>query len=668
MAYTEEQKAAICHKDGPMLVLAGPGSGKTTVITRRISYLIENGGVYPGNILVITFTKAAAKEMEGRFQSQHPQIRGRVNFGTFHAVFFKILKMSYGYDGNSILKEEERNKILRELIHTKVETDCSDEKELMEAIASEISLVKNEGFQLQSYYSANCPDEVFRDIFNCYEAELHKLKKIDFDDMLVQCYRLLSKQPDILEQWQKKYQYILVDEFQDINRIQYDIVKILALPQNNLFIVGDDDQSIYSFRGAKPELMQIFAEDYPEAAKVTLSCNFRSTQPIVSAALQLIAHNHRRFEKKLYAATEKGEAVEIRQYSQRRQECAEIAEEIAVLHKTGLAWKDIAVLYRTNLQTRSIMSKFMEYNIPFQTRDAVPNLYEHWVCRDIVSYIRFALGDRSRFTFLQIMNRPKRYIARETLDSNQVDFAVLKQVYSEKEYVLDRLEKLEYDLAMLQGLNPFAAVNYIRRAVGYDSFLTEYASYRKMNAEELFEVLADLQEDAAEYRTYEAWFTHMEEYKERLRLEHQKEKSKDTDAVMLTTYHSAKGLEFHTVFLPEANEELTPHRQAVLEEDIEEERRMFYVAMTRAKRRLVISSMKELRMKTMAVSRFVKEATGNGHSLKEGDRVFHSVYGFGTVSKAGEERLCIRFDRFSEEKEFNEAYCVERGLLKKVIQ
>ncbi len=666
--FTEEQRTAITHREGPMLVLAGPGSGKTTVITERVRFLIEECGVYPGNILVITFTNAAAEEMKERYEALCPAAGGRVNFGTFHAVFFKILKFAYHYDAANILKEEERYRILREIACARMQQEITDEKEFVEAVGAEISKVKNERFSLESYYSANCPDEVFREIYTEYDRRLRRENKVDFDDMQLLCYELLAKRPDVLRQWQEKYTYVLIDEFQDINRVQYDTIRMLAAPEDNLFIVGDDDQSIYRFRGARPELMLHFTEDYRTAKQVTLLCNFRSTAPIVQAALRVIGNNRKRFDKALYAKEERGEKVEFRQYPERKRECAELAEEIAVLHKTGLPWREIAVLYRTNLQTRAIMGKLMEYNIPFKTRDSVPNLYEHWICRDILAYIKMAQGNRERSTFLQMMNRPKRYLSREALDTPEVDFERLKAYYGDKDYVVDRLEKLEYDLAMIKGLNPFAAVNYIRRAVGYDGFLTEYAQYRRMQSEDLFELLAELQEDAAEYPDFEAWFAHMKEYSEQLQQQKLREKKKITEAVTLSTYHSAKGLEYHTVFLPELNEGLTPHRQAVQPEDMEEERRMFYVAMTRAKRRLVLSCMKELRSKELVPSRFVGEVFLDREQLKAGMRVRHTVYGDGTIVEAGEGRLRIRFDRFPEEKVLNEAYCIQSGLLRAVSE
>ncbi len=666
--FTEEQRLAITHMDGPMLVLAGPGSGKTTVITERVRYLIEECGVHPGNILVITFTKAAAEEMKERYEAKAGAVKGTVNFGTFHAVFFKILRFAYNYEASNILKEDERYKALREIAIAHMQQEITDEKEFVEAISGEISRVKNERFALESYYSTNCPDEVFREIYTEYDRWLRKENKVDFDDMQLLCFELLTKRPDILAQWQQKYTYVLIDEFQDINRVQYDTVRLLAAPENNLFVVGDDDQSIYRFRGARPELMLHFTEDYTDAKQVTLLANFRSTAPIVQAALRVVGNNKKRFEKKLYAKEEQGEAIEFRQYPERKRECAELAEEIAVLHRTGLPWREIAVLYRTNLQSRAIMGKFMEYNIPFKTRDSIPNLYEHWICRDVVTYIKMAQGSRTRSDFLQIMNRPKRYIARDALSMSTVEFEQLKAYYEDKDYVVDRIEKLEYDLQMIKGLNPFAAINYIRRAVGYDGFLTEYAQYRRMQSEELFDLLAELQEDAAEYPTFDAWFTHMAEYTEQLQRQKAKEKKTTADAVTLSTYHSAKGLEYHTVFLPELNEGLTPHRQALSPEDVEEERRMFYVAMTRAKRRLVLSCMKELRSKELVPSRFVGEVFVDRSKLTAGTRVTHTVYGTGIIKEASEGRLRILFDRFPEEKVLNEAYCVQSGLLKEIVE
>ena len=279
MAFDEGQKRAIRHKEGPALVLAGPGSGKTTVITNRIRYLTEKAGVNPSSILVITFTRAAAREMRERYERMVPEGGGRVSFGTFHSVFFLILKLAYRYQASDIVREEQRTLFIREMLE-KTELESEDEAELVRSILSEISAVKGEGMRPEHYYPKSCSQEIFRRLYEGYENELRRRHLLDFDDMLSMCWELFSQRKDILGAWQEKYKYILVDEFQDINRLQYEIVKMLALPENNLFIVGDDDQSIYRFRGAKPELMLGFEKDYPGAARILLATNYRSRAPL----------------------------------------------------------------------------------------------------------------------------------------------------------------------------------------------------------------------------------------------------------------------------------------------------------------------------------------------------------------------------------------------------
>ena len=301
---SDVQRQAVTHRDGPMLVLAGPGSGKTMVLTWRVRYLTEFYHINPGEILVITFTKAAAREMKERYLRLTGSQNTAVSFGTFHAVFFQILKLAYGYRADNILREEEKYRFLKDAVfRQKLEPD--DEAELISSIAAEISRVKNERIDLQSYKAESCDTKSFCTIFNEYDNRLRRSNKIDFDDMLVYCYELLKERKDILSAWQRKFRYILVDEFQDINQIQYDVVRLLAAPENNLFIVGDDDQSIYRFRGAKPQIMLHFEEDYPGAARVLLDTNYRSTGAIVSGAGRVIAHNKDRFPKDIRAAKEK---------------------------------------------------------------------------------------------------------------------------------------------------------------------------------------------------------------------------------------------------------------------------------------------------------------------------------------------------------------------------
>lgn len=610
-SFTKSQSEAIRHVDGPLLVLAGPGSGKTTVVTKRVQYLVQDCSISPSSILVITFTKAAATEMKDRFtrlmeqQAQPPGGYGNVSFGTFHAVFFNILKLSYGFTVANIITEETRRQYLKESVD-RMKLEIDDENEILTGIAGEISLIKNERVELEHYFSKNCSEEVFRKIYEGYEERKKRARLIDFDDMLVYTWELLSHRKDILSAWQKKYQYILVDEFQDINRLQYDILRLLAEPENNLFIVGDDDQSIYRFRGARPEIMLNFRKDYPQSGQVLLNDNFRSTTQIVEAAGRVIARNKTRFPKNIIARGGDGALVQSLEFPDQQQECAYILREIQNWQARGGSLRQVAVIYRTNTQPRVVIQKLMEYNLPFRVRDQVPNLFQHWIARDLFCYMRLAMGSGLRKDLLPVLNRPKRYLSRECLNDERISWEYMLNFYKDKRYVCDRIERLQYDLKMMSRMGPFAAINYIRHVIGYEEYLKEYAGFRRMNVEDLLEVLSDLQESAREYHTYEEWFIYIEKYTEEME-QLKKRQQEVKDGVHLTTMHSSKGLEYEKVFILDAAEGITPYKKAVLEADLEEERRMFYVAMTRAKKELTICWTKKVGSHEKKPSRFLEE-------------------------------------------------------------
>lgn len=607
MAFSKAQTQAIMHKDGPMMVLAGPGSGKTTVITHRVQYLTKEYGIDPGDILVITFTRAAAEEMRERYEAL---IGGgsRVTFGTFHSIFFRILKLAYRYTADNIVREEQQMQFVRELAQAGG-LEPEDENEFAASILSEISSVKGERIALEHYYSKNCPDAVFRQLYAGYEEKMRRAGLIDFDDMMVLCLELFTERKDILSAWQRRYRYILIDEFQDINRLQYEIVRMLAKPEDNLFIVGDDDQSIYRFRGAKPEIMLGFERDYPGAGRILLDVNYRSTEEIVAPALRLIGENQKRFSKTIYTTGRHGKNVITKLWQDPGEENLAIAREIQLYLQSGVRPGDIAVLYRTNAGPRFLMEKLMEYNLPFRTRDTVPNLYEHWISRNILTYIRIAMGSRAREDILQVINRPKRYISRDAMPDETVSFEKMKAFYAEKDWIAERIESLEGDLRAIARMSPLAAVNYIRQGMGYDEYLIEYAAFRRMRPEELLETADELKESAAGFKTFDEWFAHIEAYKEEL-LRQAAQRRTETDAITLATMHSAKGLEFPIVYILDANEGITPHSRAMLDEDMEEERRLFYVAMTRAKTRLHVYAVRERYHKKAEVSRFVWEYLG----------------------------------------------------------
>jgi len=600
------QQQAVQHKDGPMLVLAGPGSGKTFVITERTRYLIEEYKIPEKHILVITFTKAAANEMKDRFLKRMKVNYTAVSYGTFHAIFFTILKYAYHLNASNIVREEVRNQFLRETIQ-RLDLEYEDEKEFISDIASEISLVKGEQIDLANYYSSHCASDVFKKIYQEYDKKLRRANLIDFDDMLVLCYQLLSERKDILALWQNKFQYILIDEFQDINRIQYEIVKMLAAPHNNLFIVGDDDQSIYRFRGAKPEIMLKFPKDYPDGKRILLDKNYRSQANIVAASSKLIKNNEQRYDKAVNAVRASGSSIVIKNFETLTQENKTLAEEIIKLNKKGIALNNMAILIRTNMGSEALLHKLMEYNIPFRMKDNLPNIFDHWIARDIISYIKIAMGNWDRRLFLQIINKPKRYVSRECFDRPEVNLDDIKEYYEDKNWMLERLDQLEYDLAMLCRMKPYAAVNYIRRGIGYEEYLQEYAQLRKIKYEELLDVLDELQENAKNFESFGEWLQYMKDYKEELLRQFEENRNKNVDSVTIATMHSSKGLEFDVVFIVDANEGITPHKKAILDADIEEERRLFYVAMTRAKDHLYIYSSKERYNKTMEASRFIAE-------------------------------------------------------------
>lgn len=625
MNLNEQQKKSIEHFNGPCLVVGTPGSGKTRVITERVKYLVEEKGVKNTNILVITFTKAAAVQMKKRYEAMVSGDAKRVYFGTFHAIFFTILKYAYHYTADNIIRDDVKRQLLRELAN-KEEIEMQDENDFLNELVSEISKVKGEMLDLRHYYSPNCPGESFRRIYSGYQSILESRKLIDFDDMLVYCYELLKAREDIRQMWQRQYPYILIDEFQDINKVQYDIVKMLASPKNNLFIVGDDDQSIYGFRGAKPDIMKQFLKDYPDAKKYVLGINYRCSKSIVESASKLIAKNENRLEKRLEAYNEHGEEVEIKEFNRVSEECENIRAKILQYKDKGIPYSEMAVLFRTNTQARTLSSKLMEFNIPFVMKERIPNIYDHWIAKDIITYIKIARGSRERADFLRIINRPKRYVHRASFTENIVDMEELKSFYEDKEWMLDRLEQFEYDMGMLANLKPFAAINFIRNGIGYDDYIKDYADYKGVRPDEMMDFLDELQEEAKSYDNFDDWFEYIKAYSDELKEQAAKSRmlnngQEQSDAVLLMTMHGVKGLEYECVFIPDANEGVTPHSKAVLDADMEEERRMFYVAVTRAKKHLHIYYVKERFNKEAGVSRFVYEIQGKDFERAQKEKV-----------------------------------------------
>ena len=659
--FNREQEEAITHKGGPLMVLAGPGSGKTLVITYRVKWLIENAGVHPSNILVITFTRAAAEEMKKRFFMFDGMENAPVTFGTFHSIFFMILRYAYRYTAANIIREDVKRRYIKEMTEN-MELEIEDENEFLSGIINEISYVKGEMMSLSYYHSNNCSDELFAQIYEGYEKRLREENLIDYDDMLVFSYELLKERDDIRTLWQNKFQHILIDEFQDINKVQYEIIRMLAGKGDHLFIVGDDDQSIYRFRGARPEIMLGFEKDYPEAKKVILNTNYRCSEEIVEGAEHLISHNTKRFPKNMQAARGSKVPITFRNLKDAGEECTDILKGIRFYYKKGIPLEDMAVIFRTNTQPRLLVGRLMEYNIPFQMRDVIPNIFDHWIARNILTYIKLAMGNRDRKLFLQVMNRPKRYISRSMLTEPQVDLKKLKQQTFGKKWLYEKIDKLEMDLYLLRKMEPYAAIQYIRNGIGYEDYMNEYAQFRRMNPDDLEEVLNQIQESAKEYHSFEEWFAYIESYGEELRKQMEAGRQQKS-GVTLTTMHSSKGLEYEVVFVMDINEGVTPHKKAVKEADLEEERRLFYVAVTRAKTYLFLYSVKELYQKDAQISRYIGELRYDKKEFQKGKRVIHKNIGKGTVLELKEDKIKIKFDNSKKPRLFSIKYLMEQGLL-----
>ena len=608
MSLNHAQTEAVAHNKGPCMVLAGPGSGKTLTIAKRIEYLIMKHKVRPEEILVITFTKYAAWEMKNRTRSICGPSSYAVTFGTFHGIYYGILKWAYRLNQSNLLSDEEKYRILREIlpgIDWDQEPEADEEKDYLQELAIEIGNVKNNCMDIEEYEPVKYTTEKFRKLYRTYEETKKKYRKIDFEDMLIQCRDLFMKRPDILKKWQEKFQYILVDEFQDVNQAQYDVVRMLAAPQDNLFVVGDDDQSVYGFRGAKPGIMMEFMKDYPKARQILLDVNYRSSGYIVKGALRVIGNNKIRFEKKIEAFRKPDETVHVKEVKDPVQEAEYVLERIREYREKGVSYTEMAVLYRTNVDARAMSELMTEYQIPFVMKEHLNNIYEHFIALDMISYLRLSQGEYDRKYFLQIANRPNRYLTRESMKTGNVSYESLRRYYRDKDWMVDRIDQLEWDMKMICDKTPYAAIQYIRKRMGYDEFLKEYAAYRKISSEDLFAVLEEIWQNSKGYGTIKEWFEHIESYGKMLK--EQNKKNGEKEGVNLMTMHAAKGLEFDTVFVIEANEGSCPYKKATADEEIEEERRLFYVAMTRAKRKLVISYVKEKNGKDLLPSRFVSE-------------------------------------------------------------
>ncbi|MDR1539091.1 MAG: ATP-dependent helicase [Clostridiales bacterium] len=621
LSLNKAQEEAARHKIGPMMVLAGPGSGKTTVLIHRVLNLIESG-VNPDSILVISFTKASTEEMKQRFLSLCPIKGSRVAFSTFHALFYRIIRASASISAERVLSEDQRKSMVEGIMKS---MGLSVEEDFVHNALNEISLIKSDLIDISFYNSMHFSSEAFMRLFKNYEDCKSKSNLMDFDDMLVKCHELLLKEPNTLAYWQNRHPHILVDEFQDINQAQYRCIRMLAGKSRNLFIVGDDDQSIYGFRGARPEFLLKFPSDFPDACKAVLDTNYRSTEEIITLGNSVIAPNRSRFAKSMKGTGRCGMSPEFLQFDNPNDEAGEIGKIIKRLHERGLRYRDAAVIYRVNVNSRAFADAFISLGIPFQIKDDNPSVYEHWIAKDVCAYLSLSLGSGSSDLYARIVNKPSRYISTAAIKSARAGGAFISNLYRQgllKSYQLDRVSDMLYDIKSLSGLKTSDAVAAIRKRAGYDSYIESYCDYKKIDSASLFELLDEIEEASGPFQKIEDFLSHVDiaVKKSKEQKENKREKS-EQDGVLLTTMHSAKGMEFSTVFVTGAVEGSVPHKKSKTDAEIEEERRLFYVGITRAKDRLYISAVNKRYDKDVKITRFLTGITGNNIPIGDKGRL-----------------------------------------------
>ena len=593
--FNKSQIQAISHMDGPAMVLAGPGSGKTTVITHRIKNLIDKAEVRPENILVVTFTKAAAISMQKRFSTLMNGGKGQlVTFGTFHSVFYKILRKSRRYEATEILSERQKTDYIREIIG-RYGISSNDISELSQNIINDIGNIKGNMLNAQEYEPSCCKKEDFIKVYNAYNLELKKDGKMDFDDILRECYLLLCENHTILEQWRELYKYILIDEFQDINRIQMNIIELLASPLNNIFVVGDDDQSIYGFRGARPEIMIEFKDYYPEAELIVLDVNYRSTQSIINVAGRVIENNKTRLDKCAHANNDKDFQPDIRKFRNQVEELKFVVSKIKEYENQGISLSEMAILVRNNSQIQEISSFLKNRKIEAESGKHRSNIYNGMVAKDILSYVRGALkfdGTYFNEDLIYVLNKPQRYISRQVVLNVNMNISAVRRIYSK-----NNIDSFLFHIEMIRKLPPQAALSYIRKGAGYEEYLRLYAIENNIPMSGLL-------------NTLEQWINSIDSAQNSEGQNFGKKSSGEggtNNRINIMTMHGSKGLEFKAVFIVDANQGIIPTSKALRERDFEEERRLFYVAITRAIDYLNVYAVEERLGCPIEVSMFVEE-------------------------------------------------------------
>lgn len=672
----ENQLKAVNHLDGPCMVLAGPGSGKTRVITYRIANMVVNKNIKPTSILAISFTKASSIEMKNRALSLSNDFRmNKVTYGTFHSVFFRILRYFENYNIESILDEKTKRIGLKNILKG-LNIENADDDETIGQVINEISYVKNELMDKRDFKSEVLTNDEFIKVYNFYEEYKQQMNKIDFDDMLIKTYELLKNNKAALDRVRSVYRYILVDEFQDINKVQFEALKLIANPSNNIFVVGDEDQSIYGFRGSRPDFLLEFEEYFSNTKKVLLDINYRSKGEIINIANRLIEKNTNRYEKVIKCGQGNGAKVNYISPEDSEEEAVYIAKDIKnKVQEDYTEYTDFAVIYRTNIQSRALVDVFMDMRIPFVVKDSIVTIYDHWAAQDILAYLRIGVSPNSNKDWIRIINKPFRYISKDNLNliKDEPDFinSLINKCDLHPKQV-KTINDLDIDISYVKGLNPKNAISYIRTTLDYDRYILDYCANRKIKTNGLIEILNELESSATNFKTIQEYLEHIERVKSEIV---DNKNNKETDGVIFTTMHSAKGLEFKNVYIIGANEGTIPHEKSYeidneekKNDQIEEERRLMYVAITRAEENICISSPINKYGKRVSKSRFVEDIKAptkkEMDSLTIGDKIYHKKFKEGTIVEKNGDSIKIRFK--DRDRALNSKVCLTKRIIWKI--
>ena len=600
MGFTEAQKRAIESKARAVLVVAGPGSGKTTVLTERLVYLLKNGAEAK-SCLLLSFTRASSKEMALRFAKRG--IAGNSpHFSTIHALCLSLLREVRGIEREGLVNLYEKMDWLSAYF---LEKGIAREEveELLLNYGNQISYFKSITEEERMHFLREEKNEDFLPLFQYYE-KMRKLRgKLDFEDLLIEVLLELQKNTRIADSWKSRFSYILVDEFQDLSLIQYAILKALSEKGASLFVVGDEDQSIYGFRGASPDILFRFAGDFPDCERIFLADNFRSKEEIVLLSRRLIGKNKKRFQKPLSGRRGRGGKAKYFLLETGVEEAVLLAEHVESLLREGCPPEEIAVLCRSKMQITPLLPGFMERGIPIVIVEELSNVFQHFIGKDILAYLRLAKNKESSQELVQILSKPYRGLRREKIlhkDSGLSDLKRAAKTLKERE----ETEKLEKHLEALSKLNPKEAILFIRKEIGYEKYLEDFAKKKNKDFTEWWESFEEITAMSEGYPDLDAFFRFVTEFNRRAL---ERRKPEEEKGIRFMTYHSAKGLEFDEVFLPDCIEGIIPDGRAKKPEEIEEERRSFYVALTRARKGIHIYVTKTRYNKKVYPSRFIPE-------------------------------------------------------------